>query len=154
MAPGLGNWPWKWLLSYACSTLYRLEFFMWQSGCWDIHPRGCAFIKDSSSGHFCTASCGHWPPFHPWACSYTTALLLGLPVTPNNALELSHDSCDSWPAWPPKNLSPPVGESVRMITDSIKGHIPLPNSGYVLGLLKEESWELTVSRHYVRNVSS
>lgn len=82
MAPGFGNGPWKWLLSCAYSTRYRLEFFMWQSGCWEIHPRGCALIKDSGSGHFCTASCGHWPRFYPWVCSYTTALLLGLPVTP------------------------------------------------------------------------
>lgn len=73
--------------------------------CWDILPRGCALIKDSSSGHFCTASCGHWPPFHPWACSYTTSLLLGLPVTPNNALGLSHDLSDSWPAWLSYNQS-------------------------------------------------
>lgn len=32
------------------AALYRLEFFMWQLGCWDIHPRGCALIKDGSSG--------------------------------------------------------------------------------------------------------
>ncbi len=120
MAPGSGNGPWKWLLSCAYSTLYRLEFFMWQLGCWDKRPRGCALIKDSSSGHFCTASCGHWPPFHPWACSLTTALLLGLPVTPNNT-----PGVVTWLArlltrlasWDP---SPPVGEAVRMITDGVR----------------------------------
>lgn len=121
MAPGLGNGPWKWLLSCACSALYRLEFFMWQLGCWDIHPRGCALIKDRSSGHFCTASCGHWPPFHPWACSYTTALLLGLPVTPNNGLG-AVTWLEEWLLTCPasRNPSPPVGESVRMITDSVR----------------------------------
>lgn len=110
MAPGLGNGPWKWLLSYAYSTLYRLEFFMWKLGCWDIHPRGCTLIKDSSSGHFSTASCGHWPPFHPGACSSTTALLLGLTVTPNNTPQhgLSHDS---WPARPPE--TPPLLSASR-----------------------------------------
>lgn len=151
MAPGLGNGPWKWLLPGAHSTLYRLEFFMWQLGCWDIHPRGCALIKDSSSGHFCTASCGHWPPFHPWACSYTTALLLGLPVTPNNTLGLSHDLSDSWPAWPPE--TPPLLSASQLEwSQTGEGHIcPPQNGGYVLGLLKEEFSELTVSKHHVRN---
>lgn len=93
MAPGLGNGPWKWLLPRACSALYRLEFFMWQLGCWDIHPRGCALIKDSSSGRF--LHCFLWPltSFSPVGLQlHTTALLLGLPVTPNNALGSSHDS--------------------------------------------------------------
>lgn len=108
MAPGLGNGPWKWLLSCACSTLYRLEFFMWQLGCWDIHPRGCALIKDSSPGHFSSASCGHWPPFHPWARSHTTQLwfLVSLSLPPTALGGSSHDSSDSWPAWPLAN--PPL----------------------------------------------
>lgn len=124
MAPGFGNGPWKWLLSCAYSTLYRLEFFMWQLGCWEIHLRGCALIKDSSSGHFCTASCGHWPPFHPWACSYSTALLLGLPVTPNNTLGVI-----TWLEWlltcmASWDPSPPDGESVKMITDHVRVRPP------------------------------
>lgn len=124
MAPGLGNGPWKWLLSCARSSLYRLEFFMWQLGCWDIHPRGCALIKDSSSGHFCTASCGHWPPFHPWACSYTTALILGLPVTPQQS-----PGVVTWLEWLltcPASCNPsyPVGELVGMITRGIRVTCP------------------------------
>lgn len=138
MAPGSGNGPWKWLLSCACSSLYRLEFFMWQLGCWDIHPRGCSLIKDSSSGHFCSGSCGHWPPFHPWACSYTTALILGLPVTPDKALGSSHDSSDSWPAWPAPNPSPPVGAV------SVRGHMCPPKMALMsLGLWGKNfpSWQ-------------
>ena len=119
-APGLQNGPWKWLLACACSTLYRLEFFMWQLGCWDMLPRGCALIKAGSSGHFFLASCGHWPPFHPWAHSYTAALLPGLSVSTNNALGFV-----TWLEWlltrlASCNPSPPVNESVRMITNSIR----------------------------------
>lgn len=126
MAPGLGNGPWKWLLSCARSSLYRLEFFMWQLGCWDIHPRGCALIKDSSSGRFCAASCGHWPPFHPWACSYTTAPILGLPVaSPTKALGWSHDSSDSWPAWPP--ATPPILSGSRLQWSQAALRVTLPN---------------------------
>lgn len=124
MAPGLGNGAWKWLLSCAYSTLYRLGFFMWQSGCWDIHPRGCTLIKDSSSGHFCTVSCGHWPPFHPWACSYTAALLPGLPVTPSNTLGVVTwlEWLLTWLAsWDP---SLPDGGLVGMIIDHVRVTFP------------------------------
>lgn len=151
MAPGLGNGAWKWLLSCAYSTLYRLGFFMWQSGCWDIHPRGCTLIKDSSSGHFCTVSCGHWPPFHPWACSYTAALLPGLPVTPSNTLGVVTwlEWLLTWLAsWDP---SLPDGGLVGMIIDHVRVTFPPENGGCVLGLLTEEFSELTVSKHHVRN---
>lgn len=152
MAPGLGNGPWKWLLSCACSTQYRLEFFMWQLGCWDMHLRGCALIKSSSSGHFYTASCGHWPPFHPWACSYTTALLLGLPVPPTTMPLGRHET------WvtpdPPGLLQPPPLPSTSQLewSQMAQGsHVPPQNGGYVPGLLKEEFSKLTVSKHHVRN---
>lgn len=132
MALGLGNEPWKWQLSCAYSALYRLEFFMWQLGCWDIHPRGCTLIKDSSSGHFCTTSCGHWPPFYPWACSYTATLLLGLPVTSSNSQEVI-----TWLKWLLTCLaswdpSLPVGKLVRMITDCIRVITPPPQKKWRL----------------------
>lgn len=144
MAPGLGNGPWKWLLSFAYSTLYRLGFFMWQLGCWDSHPRGCTLIKDSSSGHICTASCGHWPPFHPWACSYTTALSLSLPVTPSNTLGLV-----TWLEWlltwlASRDPSLPVGELVGMITDHVRVTFPpLKMAAVSLGFWRRSlpSWQ-------------
>lgn len=106
-----------------CSPVPQALYIDWSFSCgsrWDIFPRECALIKDSSSGHFSTASCGHWPPFHPWACSYTTALLLGLPVTPTKS-----PGVVTWLQWlltcPGSYApSPPVGELVRMITDSAR----------------------------------
>lgn len=123
MAPGSGNGPWKWLLCCAHSTLYGLGFFMWQLGCWDRHPGGCTLIKDSSSGLFCTASCGQWPSFHPWARCYTAALLLALAVTPGNAARgWSHDSSDSWPGWP-LETPPFLSASLpRMVAGPRMGH--------------------------------
>lgn len=120
MAPGSGNGPWKWLLSCACSTHHRLEFFMWHLGCWEIHPRGCALIRASSWGPFFSTSCGHWPPFHPWACSYTTALHLGLSVIPDSAVGFV-----TWLEWLLTCLasckpSLSVSKSVRMIASHVR----------------------------------
>lgn len=144
MASGSGNGPWKWLLSCAHSTLYGLGFFMWQLGCWDTHPRGCTLIKDSSSGLFCTASCGHWPSFHPWACSYTAALLLGLAVTPSNTLGLVTwlKWLLTWPA--SRDPSLPVGEFAWNDRRLWMGHICPPKMAAIsLGFQRQTfpSWQ-------------
>lgn len=152
MAPGFGNGPWKWLLSCAYSTRYRLEFFMWQLGCWEIHPRGCALIKDSGSGHF--LHCFLWPltSFLPVGVQLHYSSASRPPchsqTTPRGP---SHDSSDSWPAWPPE--TPPILSAgpVRMITGRVRVTFAPPKWRLCPWAFDGKSFsELTVSKHHVR----
>lgn len=69
---------------------------MWQLGCWDIHPRGCALIKDSSSGRFFALLpvATDLLSTRGLAASPQLGSLVSLSL-PRGALGSSHDSGDS-----------------------------------------------------------
>lgn len=138
MAPGSANGPWKWLLSGASSALYRLSFFMWQLQAAGKDTPGVALsLRAVAAGAFCIASCGHWPPFHLWACSPAPQS----PRRPQPCPRGPHAASVALkPPRPPDATSLPVGGLVGTITRVAPppSAPPHQNGGDVLGLSEDE----------------